>query len=744
LSPPKARATNGERTITRTWNRPQSDLLRAVAARKHRYIDLEGGVRSGKTTVGIWALINLAIEFPGIKMLLARWTGDALGMQLKPKFYEECPKELLGTWLGKEECQTFTNGSMLYIRSLKSADDAARFCIAPETLVLKNDLTWARADVIQEGDIVVGVDEDPIGGGRGDKRRLLHSLVEGVRTFEDERLRIRTTYGDIIVNEQHPFLVPRRPVAGPARSKAEWIEARHLVAGMPIKFLAPPWPDRSDTWFAGILDGEGWCPMTRQNRVLGFAQNPGEVLTRALITVIDLGLHPRVYTKHEADACIAVDFCRIGEIIRILGSFRPVRLLPKIEAILDGSQALPQKDDKAIVLSVERIGRGPVIGIQTSTRTLITNGFVSHNSKTTGLTLAVICVDQAEEMPEDIYRALKGRLSQPSYPQMMILLPNPPGMNHWLVEEFPEDNRIDNHLYLNISLYDNRTIIGDAYIRELEMEYPLGHAMRRRMIDGKRGLSIEGEAVYRNVFLRDTHSREVDFFPDYPVYESWDFGQKHPAVSWHQLLPWGHWNILGEYMGTKQFIDQTVPLVAAVRNELFPALTSLQVCCDPAGVQGQGARHTCVEVLNDHLRKVYGPNCGARYQTNSNRPEQRQWCIQQIAAHMGRLVKGRPALLVHPRCPVIVDGFEAGYIYDDRAVLMGSRLPNFRRPKKDGLYDHLQNTIEYIALNFGTAQVQSVDYSKLNARQRLHALQTESDPDEYLGMHRPSHGRAGY
>lgn len=442
--------------------------------------------------MGIWALITLAIENPGIKMLLARWTGDAVDMQLKPKFYEECPPEILGKWNGKEECQYFTNGSCVYIRSLKSSDDAARF------------------------------------------------------------------------------------------------------------------------------------------------------------------------------------------------------------------------------------------------------------AKFTGLTLAVIMVDQPEELPEDINSALKGRLSQPGFPQMLIYTPNPPGPNHWLCREFPEDNSIEGHFYVSSSLYDNRAIIGEDYIRELEREYPPGHAMRRRMIEGKRGLSIEGEPVYKAVFSREMHVREVSYFPDYPLYEAWDFGHRHPAVSWHQLLPWGHWNVLGEYMGSDQFIDQSVPEVAAMRTALFPGHTSLFVCCDPAGAQGQGARHTCVEVLNQHLRRVYGPDMGARYLTNSNRPEQRGWAIQQISSYMTRLVRGRPALVVHPRCERIVDGFEAGYIYNDRVAQVGSRLPNYRPPKKDGYYDHLQNTVEYLVLNYGNGPVESIDNSKMSNLRRLHQLQRDTDDVNTGGVSSRHSSRSGY
>lgn len=489
---PKIAVIPGERVIARRWNRPQSAFMKAVQSRQYRFIDMEGGIRSGKTTVGIWALITLALEHPGIKMLLARWTGDSCDLQLRPKFYEECPPEILARWDAKENCQYFHNGSMLYIRSLKSSDDKARY------------------------------------------------------------------------------------------------------------------------------------------------------------------------------------------------------------------------------------------------------------AKFTGLTLAVIMLDQPEEIPEDVYSALKHRLSQPGFPQMMILTPNPPGLNHWLVTEFPENQSVPNHLYLHSALRDNVDNIGEATVQELEREYPPTHAMYRRMILGQRGLSIDGEPVYKNSFNRDLHVREIAYMPEFPVYESWDFGQKTPAVTWHQVMPWGHWNILGEYVGTKQFIDQTVPIVANLRNELFPNLLSLRVCCDPAGAQGQGARHTCVEVLNQHLRDAYGPGNAAKYLTNANRPEQRQWCIQQVASYMGRLVRGRPALLVHPRCPNLIDGFEAGYIYDDRAILTGSRLPNFRRPKKDGDYDHTQNTVEYFVLNYLNGPIGAEAAYTANERQRVHLLQQDRDPADYRRAPNRMRSRAGY
>lgn len=478
------KAAPRERVIVRKWNRIQSEFLKCT----DRYVDFEGAIRAGKTTPLVWKIINYCIDFPGIQCMLTRWTQDSLDAILKPKFYEECPPELLGHWNAKEEYQDFTNGSRLYLRSLKTSDDAARY------------------------------------------------------------------------------------------------------------------------------------------------------------------------------------------------------------------------------------------------------------QKISGLTLGVIGVDQPEEIPEDVYMALKGRLSQPGFPQQLVICPNPPSPNHWLVSEFPEDNHIQGHKYLCTTVYDNRAILGDDYISELEREYPAGHVLRRRFIEGKRGLSITGQPVYGHVFSRHLHVGEMEYLPDYPLIESWDFGQKHPAVTWHQFLPWGWWNILGDWMGSRQFLDEAVPAIAARRTELFSNLTKIRVCCDPAGANyaGQGIRTTGVDVLNQHLRMTFGASCAAQFVTKANTPAVREWCLQQIAGYMGRLIQGRPALMVHPRAEVLIDGFEAGYVYDDRRTV-NAQLPNVRKAKKDGYYDHEQNTVEYAVLTYGNRAFDQQD-TRNDERERLRMLQQDDDePTRHVRRN-----RAGY
>ena len=85
--------------------------------------------------------------------------------------------------------------------------------------------------------------------------------------------------------------------------------------------------------------------------------------------------------------------------------------------------------------------------------------------------------------------------------------------------------------------------------------------------------------------------------------------------------------------------------------------------------------------------------------------------IQTVAGYMRRLTPQGPAFRVTPQfvvvtkrgstsTPVLVDGFEAGYVWDSKST-KGTTNPNTRRPLKDGYYDHGQNCVEYIAQMFG-------------------------------------------
>lgn len=377
----------------------------------------------------------------------------------------------------------------------------------------------------------------------------------------------------------------------------------------------------------------------------------------------------------------------------------------------------------------------------------------SRFSKFRGMTLAGVLVDQAEEIPEDFYLELKGRLSQPGYPHQMILTPNPPGEDHWLAREFPDTESgapvKAQHKYIRLSLFDNAHNLDPGYVAQLQVDYPEGHPMRRRLIEGRRGLNVKGKPVYAGYFVRARHVDDLTINPDVPLVECIDFGHHHPCVVWLQFLPWGALSVLGGLMGEDLFIEDFAPLLVQQRAEWFPSIHSLQTVCDPAGSHqnSQGTRLSGVTVLRDH-------GLTPRWVDNSNMPEVRSAAIQAVAGYMRRrTVRGGEAFQVdRSRWRIIsarearfssfyVDGLEAGYVWDER-VRSSASGKKIIVPMKDGYYEHGQNCLEYGQINCGPARLTMVNERKLE--QQAQAAITRKDHDPYDARRRPAAvGRRG-
>lgn len=335
-------------------------------------------------------------------------------------------------------------------------------------------------------------------------------------------------------------------------------------------------------------------------------------------------------------------------------------------------------------------------------RALKSSEDAARYGKLAGLTLGILWIDQPEEMPQDVYEAyVPARLSQPGYPHEVWLTPNPPGLNHWIAQKFPEQGRAPNHHYFITSVYDNAHNLGEAYIADLEAAYPVGTALRRRFVDGRRGLAVLGTPVYQGYFSRKLHEVDIRFDPELDLIESWDFGSIHPAVSWSQFTHGGGFAILGGVMAENMYLEDFLPEVAKIRKEWFTDIRSIKWTGDPAGTarSSQGTSKSAADLLKDrgiHLHVVKGANV----------PSVRMSAIQALAAYMRRMTPQGPAFAVNPRCwlvgkgsrrmmPIIVDALEAGYVLDDHDT------QGFTMPKKDQFYDHLMNTVEYALIKYG-------------------------------------------
>lgn len=348
-------------------------------------------------------------------------------------------------------------------------------------------------------------------------------------------------------------------------------------------------------------------------------------------------------------------------------------------------------------------------------RSLKTSELAAPHSKYKGLTLAVIVVEEASEVPILHFVGLKERLSQSRtpggvpypYPLQLILVTNCVDEDHWIAGEFPTDNTRPQHRYIRADLYSNRHNLGPDVMAGYELDYPIGHVLRPTKIDGRRGVSLIGKPVYAGYFDRQLHVNPlVHVNPYYPLLEGWDFGHEKPAVVWYQSLTHlGAVHVLGAVKGADMFIETFAPKVLQIRQRWFPQQTShIQSWCDPAGAtNNNGTLHTAVRTLQDLGIPV-------RYTPTANDPDVRYAAIQVLSGYMERLSRdGSPAFQMHPRTIELVkDGaqiveretqllaqaFEVGYIWDDKAL--SDAHPNIRKPKKGTRYDDLMNAGEYV------------------------------------------------
>lgn len=284
----------------------------------------------------------------------------------------------------------FGKDAMTYIPS-------SPYCLAPETRVLKEDLTWVPVGELELGDTLIGFDEYPPPG-RGQSRTFQPTKVVDTSIINVPRYKMTMESGkEIISTDEHLWLTRRVDGGGRGKGRGQrsqsypqnwcWIPVKDLRPGDKIKTLGvEPWEvDTSHEvgYLAGLYDGEGFL----SDSVVGFAQNPGVVQDRALEVLDSLGFEYSQGSSEDYTNCI--DTWLTGgraEMMRFLGTVRPLRLLEKFYKTFYGSRIYGgrkthKQEQFDRVVSIEYLDEGPVVALETSTKTLIAEGLFSHNTK---------------------------------------------------------------------------------------------------------------------------------------------------------------------------------------------------------------------------------------------------------------------------------------------------------------------------------------------------------------------------
>lgn len=350
------------------------------------------------------------------------------------------------------------------------------------------------------------------------------------------------------------------------------------------------------------------------------------------------------------------------------------------------------------------------------------------HGKYKGKTLAVVIIEEAQEVPRSNYAGLKERLSQSKtpegkdydYPLKIVLVHNSVDKDHWIAKEFPfgadgETCTVPGHVHLRADLYSNANNLGRKVIAGYEQDYPVGNPLRATVIEGRRGVTRVGDPVYRDSFKRVWHvsPKIIPVEPYYPLYEGWDFGKQKPAVVWVQYLRHlAALRIVGAVKGSDLFLELFAPKVLEIRRRWFGRDEDLdiQTWCDPTGATGNGGLATTpVSLLHAQEVMAIPAMLGTK---DGNDPEVRDMAIQTVGGYMHRkAVDGSEAFLLSPRCveisldkdgnwveeesDVMVAAFETGYHYPEKQTYSDA-TPNIRRPQKGTRFDDLMNALEYI------------------------------------------------
>ncbi len=318
------------------------------------------------------------------------------------------------------------------------------------------------------------------------------------------------------------------------------------------------------------------------------------------------------------------------------------------------------------------------------------------------LNLGWFYIDEAEEVEETIFERLKGRLSlNHTNRQCGWLTSNPPNEDHWIYKQFELSTDPD-FFTIHASTYENRDHLPVGYIEDLEKLPP---SWRKKYLEGQYGFTPDGTPYYQG-YVELLHKRNLTYNKNLPLQCGWDSGRRHPAFVVTQY-DGKYWKILSEILGSdigiEQFCDrQVIPLL----NERYPNTNCIHYAGPEFLMGNDKSDFTSFKILESKNIRL-----NIRHSEYSLRK-------QLIESKINTMADGFPCLMVDPSCRIINDGFLGGYRYPS---MKDGQEYNAKKdlPFKDGFYEHLHESLQYIAVQiFSPIQRKPVKEKEEQVRSR--------------------------
>lgn len=262
-------------------------------------------------------------------------------------------------------------------------------CLAPETRVLMADLTWREIQNVRPGERVVACDEHAPKA-RGSSRKLRTAEVEAVAFTRKPAFKLTFSDGrEVITTDDHRWLTRKSNVSPKWRTlagKRQGSGSTSIEVGTELRVVASPWevPSFEDGWFGGIIDGEGSFATAKETGFsVRISQRAGGVLSRAQRYLKERGYvvgetcdrREDGLNKAGREPVYGLEVSRTHDLFRLMGQCRPSRQ----PAEFWNGKRLPDGGWISVV-SITPLGVQRVVDLQTSEKTFLAEGLVSHNS----------------------------------------------------------------------------------------------------------------------------------------------------------------------------------------------------------------------------------------------------------------------------------------------------------------------------------------------------------------------------
>lgn len=243
------------------------------------------------------------------------------------------------------------------------------WCLAPGTRLLCSDLKWKPIETLSIGDELIGFDETI------KNAKLRPSIIENIKHLNKPCIQITTEKGVITSSEDHMWVVSG---SKPKKFSRMWKKTSEIQVGDKIAYYTDPWEyddSREGGYVAGFIDGEGF--LSTYGGGVGWGQNPGDTSNKIQKLVTERGF---TFSKRKGtNKCEIFKTLGNGSNVRFLGMFQPERLMARSRLMWENRRNFNKTSKPAVVLEIKHVGIQPVVAVQTSTRTFIAEGYLSHN-----------------------------------------------------------------------------------------------------------------------------------------------------------------------------------------------------------------------------------------------------------------------------------------------------------------------------------------------------------------------------